>query len=97
MGLGLRVLVLGFVKFRQVVEARGHVGVLRAQDFFPDRQRPLKRCDVPHLVLESRIKEIVVASIDCFRWCDHAIGATARRRPTLRIIFIMYGAEFNCV
>ena len=39
--LGLRVLALVSVKLRQVVEARGHVGVLRAQRLFPDRQRPL--------------------------------------------------------
>ena len=29
------------VEHRQVVEAGGHVGVLRAQGLFPDRQRPL--------------------------------------------------------
>ncbi len=29
LGLGLRVLTLGFVEQRQIVEAGGHVGVLR--------------------------------------------------------------------
>ena len=36
-GLGLRVLALGFVKQRQVVEAVDHVGVLRAQGLFQNR------------------------------------------------------------
>ena len=40
-GFGLRVLTFVVVEPRQIVEAGGHVGVLRAQGLFPDRQRPL--------------------------------------------------------
>ncbi len=39
--LSLGVAALGVIKRRQVVEARGHVGVLRAQRLLPDRQPPL--------------------------------------------------------
>jgi hypothetical protein len=42
-GLGLRVLALGLVKVRQIVEAVGHIRVLRAQRLFTDRQRPLQK------------------------------------------------------
>lgn len=38
---GLCILALDVIKRRQVVKAVGHVGVLRAQGPFPDRQRPL--------------------------------------------------------
>ncbi len=39
--LGLGVVALGLVEQRQVVEARGHLGVLRPQGFLPDRQGAL--------------------------------------------------------
>jgi hypothetical protein len=36
-------LTLVVVERRQIVEAGGHVGVLRAQGLFPDRSRPLAK------------------------------------------------------
>ena len=40
-GLGLGVPALGAVKHRQVVEARGDIGVLWPECLFSNRQRPL--------------------------------------------------------
>ena len=37
--LGLGVVALGGVKVSQIVQARGHVGMVRSQRFFPDDQR----------------------------------------------------------
>ena len=61
--LGLRVLALVVVKRRQVVEARGYVGVLRAQGLFPDRQRPLvKRLGLRVLALALvKLRQVVEA------------------------------------
>ena len=39
--LGLRVLALGIVKHRQVVEARGHIGMLGTEGLLPDGERAL--------------------------------------------------------
>ena len=39
---GLRVAALGSIEFRQVVEALGHVRVLRSQGLLSDRQRALE-------------------------------------------------------
>ena len=39
--LGLRVLALGMVEQRQVVEARGHIGMLGAEGLLPDGERAL--------------------------------------------------------
>jgi hypothetical protein len=42
-GLGPPILALVLVKSRQIVEAGGHVWVLRPQGLFPDRQRTLAK------------------------------------------------------
>ena len=39
--LGLRVLALCVVQPRQIVQARGHIGMIRAEGLLPDRQRAL--------------------------------------------------------
>ena len=39
--LGLRVLALVVVQLREVVQARGHIGMIRAEGLLPDRQRAL--------------------------------------------------------
>ena len=39
--LCLRVLALGSVELGQVVQALGHIGMVRAKGLLPDRQRPL--------------------------------------------------------
>src|SRR3989442_15684296 len=72
--LGLRVLALGLVELREVVQARGHIGMIRAVGLLGDPQR-LLRNDYGALVTSLAVQghdlmveflPIVVGSVGCY-------------------------------
>src|ERR1035441_6088533 len=65
---GLRILALGSVYFRKVVQARGHVEMIRAERSFPPCQRlPGKWNGLLVIALAIKIPDLLVKGIEILR------------------------------